>query len=66
MPRILIIDDDLKTANAICAGLRGEGFDAMAAPSGEAGLSNSTPTRSMRSCSTGCCPEAMVSRSFVR
>jgi DNA-binding response OmpR family regulator len=38
MPRILIIEDDLKTANAICAGLQGEGFDAVTAASGESGL----------------------------
>jgi two-component system copper resistance phosphate regulon response regulator CusR len=38
MPRILIIEDDLKTANAICAGLQGEGFEAVTANSGESGL----------------------------
>ncbi len=38
MPRILVIEDDLKTANAICAGLQGEGFEAVSATSGESGL----------------------------
>ena len=38
MPRILIIEDDVKTAHAICAGLQGEGFDAVTANSGETGL----------------------------
>jgi two-component system copper resistance phosphate regulon response regulator CusR len=38
MARILIIEDDLKTANAICAGLQGEGFEAIAVASGESGL----------------------------
>jgi DNA-binding response OmpR family regulator len=38
MARILIIEDDSKTANAICTGLQGEGFEATTAPSGEQGL----------------------------
>jgi two-component system, OmpR family, copper resistance phosphate regulon response regulator CusR len=38
MPRILIIEDDLKTANAICVGLQAEGFEAATAPTGERGL----------------------------
>jgi two-component system copper resistance phosphate regulon response regulator CusR len=39
MAKVLIIEDDLKTATAICAGLRGDGYEAMATPSGENGLS---------------------------
>jgi len=38
MPRILIIEDDPKTALALCAGLHGEGFDAMSSATGESGL----------------------------
>ena len=38
MARILIIEDDPKTARAICAGLDNEGHEASAAPSGEEGL----------------------------
>ena len=39
MAKVLIVEDDLKTATAICAGLRSEGYDAVATPSGETGLS---------------------------
>jgi DNA-binding response OmpR family regulator len=38
VPKILIIEDDTKTANAIRAGLRGEGCDALVARTGEDGL----------------------------
>jgi two-component system, OmpR family, copper resistance phosphate regulon response regulator CusR len=37
--RILVIEDDAKTANAIRAGLRGEGYDAVLARTGNEGLS---------------------------
>jgi two-component system, OmpR family, copper resistance phosphate regulon response regulator CusR len=37
MARVLIIEDDLKTANAICEGLRGDGHEAVATGSGESG-----------------------------
>ena len=37
--RLLIIEDDPKTANAIRTGLRGEGYDAAVAKNGEDGLS---------------------------
>lgn len=39
MPKILIIEDDAKTANAIRNGLRGEGYDAAVARTGEDGFS---------------------------
>lgn len=39
MARILIIEDDVKTADAICLGLHGDGYDAIAALTGEKGLS---------------------------
>lgn len=38
MARILIIEDDTKTANAVRAGLRGEGYDAAVARTGEDGV----------------------------
>lgn len=38
MPKILIIEDDSKTANAIRTGLRGEGYDAAVARTGEDGF----------------------------
>jgi DNA-binding response OmpR family regulator len=37
MARVLIIEDDLKTANAICEGLREDGHQAVATASGENG-----------------------------
>jgi two-component system copper resistance phosphate regulon response regulator CusR len=37
--KILVIEDDPKTANAIRTGLRGEGYDAAVAKNGEDGLS---------------------------
>jgi DNA-binding response OmpR family regulator len=37
MARVLIIEDDVKTANAICEGLRGDGHQAVATASGENG-----------------------------
>jgi two-component system copper resistance phosphate regulon response regulator CusR len=37
MARVLIIEDDAKTANAICEGLRGEGHQVVATGSGESG-----------------------------
>jgi len=36
--RILVIEDDAKTANAICNGLRGEGYDTALARTGEDGF----------------------------
>jgi DNA-binding response OmpR family regulator len=39
MAKVLIIEDDLKTAAAICAGLRDEGYEAVATPAGESGMS---------------------------
>lgn len=39
MAKILVIEDDSKTANAIRTGLRGEGYDATLAKNGEDGLS---------------------------
>ena len=39
MARILVIEDDAKTANAIRTGLRGEGYEAALARTGEEGLS---------------------------
>lgn len=39
MTKILVIEDDPKTANAIRTGLRGEGYDAFAARTGEEGFS---------------------------
>lgn len=39
MVKILVIEDDPKTANAIRTGLRGEGYDAAVAKNGEDGLS---------------------------
>lgn len=39
MTKILVIEDDGKTANAIRSGLRGEGYDAAVARTGEDGLS---------------------------
>jgi len=36
--KILIIEDELKTANAIRSGLRGEGYDAAVARTGEDGF----------------------------
>jgi two-component system, OmpR family, copper resistance phosphate regulon response regulator CusR len=38
MPKILLIEDDAKTANAIRVGLRGEGYDAAVAKTGEDGF----------------------------
>ena len=38
MAKILIIEDDLKTANALRTGLRGEGYDAAVARTGEDGF----------------------------
>ncbi len=38
MAKILIIEDDTKTANAIRSGLRGEGYDAAVARTGEDGF----------------------------
>lgn len=38
MTRILIVEDDPKTANAIRSGLRGEGYEAVVARSGEEGF----------------------------
>jgi two-component system, OmpR family, copper resistance phosphate regulon response regulator CusR len=38
MPRILLIEDDAKTANAVRTGLRGEGYEAAVAKTGEDGL----------------------------
>ena len=38
MPKILVIEDEPKTANAIRSGLRGEGYDATVAKTGEDGL----------------------------
>jgi two-component system copper resistance phosphate regulon response regulator CusR len=35
---ILIIEDDSKTADALCSGLRGEGYDVSSAQAGDAGL----------------------------
>ena len=37
--KILVIEDDLKTANAIRSGLRGEGYDPAVAKNGDEGLS---------------------------
>jgi len=38
VPKILVIEDDSKTANAIRTGLRGEGYDAAVAKTGEDGF----------------------------
>lgn len=38
MARILIIEDDSKTAHAVCSGLRSEGYDVSSALAGDAGL----------------------------
>ncbi len=38
MARILVIEDDATTANAICNGLRGEGYDTALARTGEDGF----------------------------
>src|SRR6185295_11480055 len=38
MARILIVEDDSKTARAICTGLENEGHEPLAAASGEEGL----------------------------
>jgi two-component system copper resistance phosphate regulon response regulator CusR len=38
MPKILIVEDDIKTARAIHVGLRNEGYESMVASSGEEGL----------------------------
>ena len=38
MPKILVIEDEPKTANAIRSGLRGEGYDATVAKTGEEGF----------------------------
>ena len=38
MPRVLVIEDDAKTANAIRSGLRGEGYEASVARTGEDGF----------------------------
>jgi two-component system, OmpR family, copper resistance phosphate regulon response regulator CusR len=38
VPKILVIEDDNKTANAIRTGLRGEGYDAAVAKTGEDGF----------------------------
>jgi two-component system, OmpR family, copper resistance phosphate regulon response regulator CusR len=38
MPKILLIEDDAKTANAIRTGLRGEGYEASLAKTGEEGF----------------------------
>jgi two-component system, OmpR family, copper resistance phosphate regulon response regulator CusR len=38
MPKILLIEDDAKTGNAIRTGLRGEGYDASLAKTGEEGF----------------------------
>ncbi len=38
VPKILVIEDDSKTANAIRTGLRGEGYDAAIARTGEDGF----------------------------
>jgi two-component system copper resistance phosphate regulon response regulator CusR len=38
VPKILVIEDDIKTANAVRAGLRGEGYDAAVAKTGEDGF----------------------------
>lgn len=38
MPKVLVIEDDTKTGNAIRIGLRGEGYDAPLAKSGEEGF----------------------------
>lgn len=38
MPRILLIEDDAKTANAVRTGLRGEGYEAAVARTGEDGV----------------------------
>lgn len=39
MPRILLIEDDAKTGNAIRVGLRAQGYDAVVARTGEDGFS---------------------------
>ncbi len=39
MTKILVIEDDPKTANAIRTGLRGEGYEAAAARTGNEGFS---------------------------
>jgi two-component system, OmpR family, copper resistance phosphate regulon response regulator CusR len=38
VPKILVIEDDSKTANAVRTGLRGEGYDAAVARTGEDGF----------------------------
>lgn len=38
MAKILIIEDDVRTANALRAGLRGQGYDAAVAKTGEQGV----------------------------
>src|SRR5262249_55577052 len=38
VPKILVIEDDSKTANALRTGLRGEGYDAAVARTGEDGF----------------------------
>lgn len=38
VPRVLVIEDDAKTGNAIRTGLRGEGYDAALAKTGEEGF----------------------------
>src|SRR6185369_10724164 len=38
MAKILIVEDDAKTAQAICAGLQNEGYESITTPSGAEGL----------------------------
>jgi two-component system, OmpR family, copper resistance phosphate regulon response regulator CusR len=42
VPKILVIEDDAKTANAIRTGLRGEGYDALVARTGEDGITTAS------------------------
>jgi two-component system, OmpR family, copper resistance phosphate regulon response regulator CusR len=42
VPKILVIEDDAKTANAIRTGLRGEGYDALVARTGEDGIATAS------------------------
>jgi two-component system copper resistance phosphate regulon response regulator CusR len=42
MPAILIVEDDPKTAHALAAGLRGEGYEVTVAVTGDEGLALST------------------------
>jgi DNA-binding response OmpR family regulator len=56
--RVLVVEDEKKTASFVRKALQAESFAVDVCHNGDDALAAAQPRRSMASCSTSCCPGA--------